>query len=200
MAKALIVGFEGHELAFSPRRVDRAQLYGTRRRVAIDAEGRVCAKASLTQDGTTLLLPGMTAQGHFAPDGRWVSRSEMVGLDAAGQPVPVQPSTLGVAQVLTGPVDPRDVLTVAVESVFALTPHTSDSPLEQALRSGAIYSCPFNYTAGLGSGTAYLVGNAEGCFALVGSRLDAPWTEEGAAFVPDVTADDADADLDFEQL
>ena len=144
MAKALVVAFEGQEHAFTPRRVERRHLYGVRRRVAVDAEGRVCTKAALTQDGSTLLLPGMTGQGHFAPEGRWVPRSEMVGLDASGQPVSPQPSTLGVPQGLTGPVDPAEVLALGVEGVYALTPDVPDSALLQALRAGSIFRCAFN--------------------------------------------------------
>lgn len=200
MAKPVLLSFDGHDVAFAARRVERGQLYGTRKRVAVDRDGRVCTKAALTRDGATLLLSGMTAQGHFAPDGRWIARSEMVGLDAAGQPVPTQPSTLGVPQTVVGPVPPAELLTFSLESVYLLTPEDPKAPLVTALHDGRIYRCAFNYTVGLQTEVAYLVGTADACFALVGQPVEMPWTEEGAAFVPDVSAEEADADLDFEQL
>ena len=200
MAKPVLVAFGGLTTSFVPRRVERSQLYGSRKRVAVDAQGRVCTKAALTADGATLVTSGMTAQGHFGPDGRWVPRSEMVGLDASGHSVPLQPSTLGVAQPVTGPVPPSEVLGLALQSVYLLTPEDDAAPLVQALRAGDIYRCAFNFTAGLETEVAYLVGNAEGCFALVGQPAVQTWTEEGATFVPEVADVGDDSDLDFDQL
>lgn len=200
MAKPVMLSFQGRELSFAPSRVERGRIYGTRKRVAVDAGGRVCTRAALTADGTTLLTAGMTSQGHFAPDGRWVPRAEMVGLDASGQPVPVQPSTLGVTQPVEGPVEPAELLGLSLQAVFLLTPDDAANPLAQALQNGQIFRCPFNYAASLEMEVAYLVGNADGCFALVGQPVALPWTDEGATFIADAGPDEAEADLDFEQL
>lgn len=200
MAKPVTLLFHGSEAAFAPARIERSRIYGSRKRVAVDAEGRVCTRAALTQDGTTLLASGMTAQGHFTPDGRWVSRAEMVGLDTTGQIVELQPSTLGVPQPVEGPVDPAEVLNLSLQSVYALTPSDSAHPLVVALGKGEVFRCPFNYSAGLEVETAYLVGNDEGCFALVGRMAPAPWMAEGAAFVAETPVDEDAADLDFDQL
>ncbi len=40
--------------------------------------------AALTEDGTTVIAAGMAAQGYFTPEGRWVPRSELVGLSPEG--------------------------------------------------------------------------------------------------------------------
>lgn len=200
MAKPVTLLFQGGEVSFAPARVERSRIYGSRKRVAVDAAGQVCTRAALTQDGTTLLTSGMVAQGHFTPDGRWISRAEMVGLDATGKVVAVQPSTLGVPQPVDGPVDPAGVLSLSLQSVYLLTPSDPAHPLVNALRDGQVFRCPFNYAAGLEVETAYLVGNDEGCFALVGRIAPAPWTEEGATFVAEASADEDMADLDFDQL
>ena len=55
MAKPVLVAFGGLTTSFVPRRVERSQLYGSRKRVAVDAQGRVCTKAALTADGATLV-------------------------------------------------------------------------------------------------------------------------------------------------
>jgi hypothetical protein len=199
MAKNVVLSFEGAELKFSPSRVDRAKLYGVRKRIAVDSSGSTCTKAALTADGFTLITSGMTSQGYFAPDGRWVARNEMVGLDIDERVVEIKPSTLGVAQSVEGPVDPVAVLRLDVESVFALEPDDVASTLVTSMKSGEIYRCAFNYAAGLEVEVAYLVANDEGVFALVGKPVDIAWSEQGAIFVAESTDDDAD-DLDFDQL
>lgn len=199
MAKPVILSFHGTDHSFVPTRVDRAKLYGVRRRIAVDSSGYTCTKAALTADGSTLITSGMTSQGYFAPDGRWVARNEMVGLDIDEQVVEIKPSTLGVAQSVEGPVDPVAVLRLDVESVFALEPEDIASTLVTSMKSGEIYRCAFNYAAGLEVEVAYLVANDEGVFALVGKPVDIAWSEQGAVFVAESTDDDAD-DLDFDQL
>jgi hypothetical protein len=76
MAKQLVVTHAGTELAFGLTRIERSKIYGTRRRVVIDAQERPCVRAALSADGRTLIASGMTGQGHFTPDGRWVARGE----------------------------------------------------------------------------------------------------------------------------
>ena len=44
-------------------------------------------KAALTTDGLYLLQSGMTAQGYFDETGRSLQKSQLVGLDADGQPL-----------------------------------------------------------------------------------------------------------------
>ena len=199
MAKPVILNFHGTEHSFVPTRVDRAKLYGVRKRIAVDSNGSTCTKAALTADGSTLITSGMTSQGYFAPGGRWVARNEMVGLDIDEQVVEIKPSTLGVAQPVEGPVDPVAVLGLDVESVFALEPEDIASTLVTSMKSGEIYRCAFNYAAGLEVEVAYLVANDEGVFALVGKPVDIAWSEQGAVFVAESTDDDVD-DLDFDQL
>jgi len=199
MAKSVVLNFDGVDYNFAPGRVDRAKLYGVRKRIAVDGAGAACTKAALTPDGSTLITSGMTSQGYFAPDGRWVARSEMVGLDIDGQVVETKPSTLGVAQAVEGPVDPGAVLHLDVESVFALEPEDISSKLVASMKSGEVYRCAFNYAAGLEVEVAYLVANDEGVFALVGKPVDIAWSEQGAVFVAESAEDDTD-DLDFDQL
>lgn len=199
MAKSVVLSFKGSDHNFAPTRVDRGKLYGMRKRVAVDATGGACTKAALTADGSTLITSGMTAQGYFAPDGRWVARNEMIGIDANGQVVETKPSTLGVAQAVEGPVDPAGVLSLDVESVFLLEPDDVSSGLVAVLKTGEIYRCAFNYAAGLEVEVAYLVANDEGVFAIVGKSVESSWSEQGAVFVAESAEDDAD-DLDFDQL
>ena len=64
MAKPIVVSLEGIESSFDHAKVERAQLYGARRRLPLDSTGEACIKAGLTTDGLYLLQAGMTAQGY----------------------------------------------------------------------------------------------------------------------------------------
>jgi len=199
MAKAVMVTYGDSTVSFSPTRVDRSKIYGARKRIAVDGGGRDCTRASLTADGSQLLLSGMTAQAYFTSEGRWVTRNEMVGLDADGNKVDTKPSTLGVEQIVEGPVDPTEVLGLELQSVFFLEPEATSPKLLVQLKAGDVFKCPFNYSAGLQVETAYLVANDDGVFALVGKLMNEHWVDEGETFVAPEVEEDAD-DLDFDTL
>ena len=84
MAKPIVLEFEGAQSSFDLAKLDRARLYGARKRIPLDQSGQTCIKASLTTDGLYLLQSGMTAQGYFDEDGRWLQRSQLSGLDVDG--------------------------------------------------------------------------------------------------------------------
>ena len=200
MAKPVILTRGNKQYSFDATRIDRAKLYGVRKRLPLDANGQQCTKASLTLDGANLLLSGMTAQGYFNSEGSPISRQEMVGLDAQGNLVEQIPSTLGLPQKLEGPVSASDVLDLDVESFFYLEPLEVEKDLLTELKSGTVYKFSFNYSSGLEMETAYLVANEDGVFAVVGSIAPGGWVEEAAVYVP-LDGEDTDSeDLDFEAL
>ena len=200
MAKSVIIKNSDVTMSFMPYKVDRARIYGSRKRLPVDVNGAICTKAAYTDDGAQLLLSGMTAQAYFTPEGRWVRRSEMVGLDAEGNTVDSKPSTLGVPQDLEGPIEPAELLALKIDGVFYLEPEHCGEEFHNALKAGAIYRFPFNYSAGFAVADAYLIANDEGIFALVGQPGIESWVEEGQLFVPPVTEEEETDDLDFESL
>lgn len=198
MAKPLCVERDGATAAFSLKPVDRAKIYGKRRRVAMDEQGNPCSRASLLVDGSLLLKSGMTGQGYFLPDGQFVKQSELEGLDDDGTPLQKVPSTLGVAQALEGPIDPSEVLDLRVQTIYELQPEDADSSLVKQLTAGHIFRCAFNYRDDYRAETAVLVANDNGFFALVGQPVTFQWS--ALATVTDLPAVDLDDDddLDFE--
>ncbi len=201
MAKPIIVTLGGVESRFDHEKLDRAKLYGKRQRQVLDPGGQRCEKAELTRDGTLLVRSGMTAQGYFDEAGTWVPSSKLVGLDAKGQPLPAIGSTLGESQKLSGPVDATEVLDLAVRSVYALSPEGLDPKLEAELKAGKAYKFTFCYRGGYEAETAYLVGNATGLFALVGTPASSEWCElQTVASDALADADDDDDELDFEMF
>jgi hypothetical protein len=199
MAKPIIVSLTGKEYSFGPTKVDRAKIYGLKKRAALDDQGRFCTRASLSSDGTHLVLAGMSAQGYFRQDGQLVGRQEMVGISPDGNVVDSIPSTLGVSQVLEGPVDGSEILGLDVESLYFLEPSESANELLSKLQSGEIYKFHINYTAGLEMETGYLLANDEGCFAIVGKPAQMQWIESATLFEALEVVEDAD-DLDFESM
>ena len=199
MAKPIVVSMSGKDYSFAPTKVDRSKIYGSKKRVALDPQGRFCTRAALSSDGTHLVLTGMSAQGYFRSNGLMVGRQEMVGLDPNGKVVESIPSTLGVSQALEGPVSGSEILALDVESLYYLDPLESGSDLLAKLQAGEIYKFSINYTSGLELETAYLVSNDEGCFAIVGKPAPLNWIESATFFESVEVSEDSD-DLDFESM
>jgi hypothetical protein len=200
MAKGLVVVFEGEASALGLEKLERAKLYGTRRRIAVDADGKACAKAGLTDDGAVLLRPGMTAQGYFDAHGQQLELAALGAVDADGQALEPVPSTLGVEQALEGPVDARELLDLALTGVYRLRPEEVSPALSERLAAGAIFRTPFNYRPDFRSETAYLVQNDEATFALVGQPAPAVWLEPDAPPPAEPDDDDDVDELDFEMF
>ena len=198
MAKPIIVTLDGVESSFELAKIERSRLYGARRRQALDQDGQPCIKASLTTDGLYLLQSGMTAQGYFDETGRWLQKSQLVGLDADGQPLEIKPSTLGVAQTINA-VDPVEMLRHTTDAVYQLDAATVDGALATRLEAGDVFKFGFNYGADYHLETAFLVKNAEGFFCLVGTSITPAWCEPGKVTVIDSAEESAD-DLDFEMF
>jgi hypothetical protein len=198
MAKGIVVLHREATSTFGLEKVERVRLYGSRRRVALDANGEFCTRAALTDDGEVLLRSGMTAQGYFDPAGRQVETNALAAVDPDGHPLPLVPSTLGVPTPLEGPVSPRDVLDLDLTAVYRLVPEGVSPDLAAELASGHAFRVPFNYRPDFRSETAYLVQNEVGLFALVGIPAAAPWLEPDAPPPDDAQADDDE--LDFEMF
>jgi hypothetical protein len=199
MAKPIIVSLAGKNYSFSLVKVDRAKIYGVKKRAALDSQGRFCIRAALTSDGIHLLLTGTSAQGYFRQDGHLVGRQEMVGIATDGKIIEQIPSTLGSPQDLEGPVDASEILGLDVESLYYLEPIEDCSELIFKLQSGEIYRFSINYVAGLEMETGFLISNVEGCFAIVGKPAQISWIESAALFESIEAVEDVD-DLDFESM
>lgn len=200
MAKPIIVKWGSVQSSFDHEKLDRAKLYGKRQRWILDPHGQRCERAELSRDGTLLIRSGMTAQGYFDDVGAWIPNSQLVGLDGDGKPLKHVPSTLGEPQSLEGPVDPGEILELAVRSVYVLSPEGLDPKLEAALKEGKVFRFAFCYRGGYDTETAYLVGNASGYFALVGSPAISEWCELQTTIADDAGADDDGDELDFEMF
>lgn len=201
MAREIVVEYQGKTSSFGFQKVDRAKLYGKKRRIAIGPDGEPCSRAALSADGAFIVRSGMAAQGYFDEDDCWIPNAELQGLDEDDRPVEKQPSTLGVAQKLAA-ANVTELLDLQVSAVYALDEKETDGQLLQALSEGQFFRFPFNFRDDFQMEHAFLVGNDAGVFALVGQPARVDWCELDApavSVIDDLDEDESD-DLDFEMF
>ena len=76
MAKPIIISYDGESASFQHSKVDRSKLYGSRKRLSLDPSGETCQRCELSDDGSTLIISGMTSQGYFDDDTNWIPNKE----------------------------------------------------------------------------------------------------------------------------
>ena len=189
--------YQGQPSRFSKSEVDRARLYGSRKLVAVDGDGRECATALLTRDGH-VLPAGCTAELYLNERGDVVARSELVAVDERGAPLPALESTTGEPQKLEGPVPAQELLEYVVVRVHALHLHavTLAPGLAEALEAGAVFRVPYRPRRTVVETSAFLLGSASGVFLVQAEPcgfdfvgLDQPaLPEDGAGEEDDVDA------------
>ncbi|MBU0550225.1 hypothetical protein KKF91_10895 [Myxococcota bacterium] len=151
----------------------------------MDDVGRECKRAELNEDGSLLLLPGMTGQGYYDDGGRRVSAKQLEA----------RPSTRGEAQLLIE-VGPRDLLDHRIEAVYQISTTTLDPTLRRALEEGRIFQMPFSLRGGHRLDVALLLCNDAGAFVLVGRPTHPRWCT--LAEIPLSDAPPFDDTLDLE--
>ena len=201
MAKPIVVTLDGKTSNFGHKKLSRKALYGRRKREVVDRGGAGCERASLTDDGRFMLRSGMTAQGYFTGDDRWIPNADLVGLGGDGKPVERMPATLGAAQPLS-PATATDLLDLQVASVYMLDADEIDDDLAKRLDAGELFTCPFNYRADYHAETLILLKNQQGYFGVVGVPAPAQWTDPVAAqpVIAEAEEDLFEDDLDFEMF
>ena len=200
MAKLILINYQGEEAQFSHKKVDRSKLYGSRKRIPLDPSGENCLRCELSDDGSTLIMSGMTSQGYFDSDINWIPNKELIGMDSSGKVLDKVPATLGVAQdgVLS---ELEPLLDLAVDSIYQLDPEEVPQSIQTVLESGKAISFPFNYREDYHAESAYLVLNDEGYFALIGNPIKPEWMELDQIVEETFESEsEEDDDLDFEMF
>ncbi len=198
VGKQIVVARSGQvsRFAFAPLR--REQIYGRRRRVALDADGAPCTRASLLADGSVLLRSGMTGQGYFTPDGRWVANKDLEGIGVDGSPAAVVASTLDAAQSLRGPLDAREVLDMHIANTYVLTADEVEPALLADLHAGELFGFDISFRDDFRVQSAVLLANDSGVFVLVGYPTEVVWDDLQES--PDSAPMDSDADDGIDEL
>lgn len=200
MARSIVVNWGGEVSEFGLTRVSRDKLYGRKVKVVVDEDGNPTEAAYLTRDGTALLLKGAMAMIYVNDDYDVTERSDLLAVDAEGEPLERFESTLGVEQTLEGPIDPARVLDHLAKAVYLLDPEMLGEELKAALEQGQIFETTFAYRSGFDSNPAFLLKNEEAFFAIVGEEATFDFLhKEQIAQVDDEDDEDPfdDDDLDF---
>ena len=165
MAQTLDVIAEGGQSTFAAARLRRSSLYGARRRLPVDAQGRECRTAALTRDGHYILPAGGAATLYLDEAGDGVERQD---LQAVGQAV----SLFDAEAHTVAAADPSELLDHVVTHVYVLDPVSVAPALDAALGAGAILR--LQATGERADRAAFLVKNDGGFFLLLGrpSRFD----------------------------
>ncbi len=200
MARQVILELDGERSVFGIEKHAREKVYGLKKRVVVDEEGRECGRALLSEDGTTLLPPGCTADLYLDEELDVVERSDLRAVNAEGVPVPPVASTLGVATVLTGPVPYARVLDFVTPVVYRFDPETLGERLKAGLARGEVYESTFAYRDGFDAQTLLVVQNDTGVFGLVGRPTGFTWVVRATPPPTDADEPEFDDDLDFGML
>jgi hypothetical protein len=165
MTRIIEINFQSKESTFRVNRIERSKLYGSRRRIPIDAHGRECSFASLTEDGRFILPKGSTALLYLDEKGDVVERNQLQVVDADGKIIQKSESgMLEIEKIL--PVG--DLLNFSITNVYQLEPVFVSSNLEESLSQGTMYSLPHFHDNGDENKQAFLFSSDNGYFILSG--------------------------------
>jgi len=200
VAKTINLTYGVDSAVFTYKPIDRSIIYGKRKRIALDAEGKECAKASLLADGSLLIRSGMTAQGYFTPDNKWVSQSDLEALNLDGTTPKLHPSTIG-ENVSAEKISAAEALSMRFTTTYSLNVEQLPDGLKKELDAGAIFKFPFNPRADYQMETGILISNENGYFAVIGQPVQYELSSlTSVVSVSEEAADDSGGDLDFEMF
>jgi len=195
MRKTLEILHRGNLSAFAVSKLSRATLYGSKRRAAMDAQGRECEAAALTRDGRFILPKGGTTLVYLDERGDALDRGELAasgGVAAALKMKDVEPFACE-------PAVPTEILDSVTTRVYRLAPVSISQTLDAALRDTSVCRLAQGSHDADDPERAFLVRNDSGYFLLVGKRTDFDFLGPDES---DITlADEAmDDDLDFAMM
>jgi hypothetical protein len=177
--------------SFTVNKIARSKLYGSKRRIAVDAHGQECSRAVLTRDGRHILPNGATATLYLDEQGDVVERSQLISPE--GETAKPGESNINRTLELGQAVEAAEILEYSITHAYALEPVFISVELEASLSRGAIYRLPE-----CNGRQTFLIGNNAGYF-LVGEHAGFEFIglAEADLSPPDLEAEDMDDDLDF---
>ena len=191
MSRKIDFAYQGSILRIALHRVDRSRLYGSSRRIGLDAKGRECQSALLTQDERHVLGPGSTAGMYLNEKGDIIAREDLASVDEHGQPVISNKVEPGGPHELVGPVPAEGLLECVAGAVYEVDASDIDSTLAATLSSGDIFHL---------SDKAFLLANEHGVFLIAAepARFDFIGRDRRIVFEED--GDNEYDDLGFEAM
>jgi len=202
MPRSLKLSLDGEEFSVQLKKIDREDLYGSVEIEAFDEKGNPAQLLVLASDGKTLLNKGGTALATVDQKGNSIERPSLKAVNLEGEEIEMVESSFSAPNKLKV-ADIDDYLSQVVKSIYVLDPDEGGDLkfLLDHLSSGLIYSFPFSYRGGTEYDNAFIIGNKDDAFMVIGkqarfqfaklnqaARLDSLEEEE-------VSGDDIDFDL-----
>ena len=202
MPRSLKLSLDGEEFSVQLKKIDRDDLYGSVEIEAFDEKGNPAQLLVLASDGKTLLNKGGTALATVDQKGNSIERPSLKAVNLEGEEIEMVESSFSAPNKLKV-ADIDDYLSQVVKSIYVLDPDEGGDIkfLLDHLSSGLIYSFPFSYRGGTEYDNAFIIGNKDDAFMVIGkqarfqfaklnqaARLDSLEEEE-------VSGDDIDFDL-----
>ncbi len=203
MPATLVLKLAKSEFHVELKKIDRAKLYGEVEIEAVDEKGKPATLKLLASDGKTLIDTGGTALETLNEKGDSLHRDDLTPLNLDGEEIKEVPSSFDEPNKITkASID--DYLSLIVKSVYQLSPapdHDLDKMFER-LGKSEIFSFPFSYRAGLEYDRAFIIGNSEEAFMVVGkpAELEFVGFNQPAMLSPDEEEEIAADEIDFSLL
>ena len=144
MAREIQLLLDNNLSSFAFKKVSRNDLYGFKKRIPLGNDGQPCVRAQIDEDTGQLIPSGGLEGVYINQNFSNVEKNDLVAKDSSNQTLKKFDSTLGTPQKIE-PINVEDLLSLEVSSVYALTPSSLDSKLENALSQNQCFQFPFNY-------------------------------------------------------
>ena len=177
MAREIQLLLDNNLSSFAFKKVSRNDLYGFKKRIPLGNDGQPCVRAQIDEDTGQLIPSGGLEGVYINQNFSNVEKIDLVAKDSSNQTLKKFDSTLGTPQKIE-PINVDDLLSLEVTSVYALTPSSLDSKLENALSQNQYFQFPFNYYSDYNLETGVLIQSGENIFALIGNLCPSDWVEE----------------------
>jgi hypothetical protein len=190
-ATYLELTYQGQQARFGKSEINRARLYGQRKLVAVDDEGRECESALITCDGRYVLQSGCTADLYVNESGDVIARRDLMTTEIA-----TKLASAEAPSEIEGLVADSELLEYAVTRVHALYPVVVPAQLADALRSGSVFRLPCQRRSAPAETSSFLVGTETGAYLVQAEPhgFDYVDPEQHVSIVDE--SDDDDDDLD----
>ena len=192
MAKVLQFQCYGSFYEAEPVKIERKKIYGYKEISALDSNGNECRQCHLDASGTILIPPGAVKLSSLDEDGNTVERSEMILVDAKGNPPENFPSSFDAPVMLEHTVSDEEFLDHLWKGVYQI-----DNSELAAAAGEKIYAFPFSYRGGHTCDEGFLLAENGVCFLFYGEKTDFPFLNAPDSGVLDDAEENCDDD-DFE--
>ena len=197
MARNVTFNINGQTLTSNVIKVDRSKLYGTSKIIVYDNKEGKCETSNLYQ-GSMILPSGSISSVMIDKEGKYRSRSELIGYNENEEKVEKVPSIFSIENKCSKrTID--DFLSTSITSVYHLDiPNDEMGEWKNQFAGEDIYHFIFNYREDYEGDDGFIIRNEDEFFIAVGKKCSYEFLELENVTIEDVDDDSSiEDDLDF---